>query len=70
MVSISHRPLPQAQNEYQVEPHPRYRHPIQRPPRQLLSPLVDSTRDVGFLFQGEVGEVRIRVEILDYASMR
>ena len=32
--------------------------------------LVDSTRDVGFLFQGEVGEVRIRVEILDYASMR
>ncbi|KAJ5230724.1 hypothetical protein N7489_011432 [Penicillium chrysogenum] len=32
--------------------------------------LVDSTRDVGFLFQGEVGEVRIRVEILDYASTR
>ena len=32
--------------------------------------LVDSTRDVGFLFQGEVGEVRIRVEILDYASVR
>jgi hypothetical protein len=32
--------------------------------------LVDSTRDVGFLFQGEVGEVRIRVEIFDSASMR
>ncbi|CAG8255661.1 unnamed protein product [Penicillium nalgiovense] len=32
--------------------------------------LVDSTRDVGFLLQGEVGEVRIRVEVLDYASTR
>ncbi|KGO64596.1 hypothetical protein PITC_093230 [Penicillium italicum] len=32
--------------------------------------LVDSTRDVGFLFQGEVGEVRVRVETLDYASTR
>ncbi|KAJ5206060.1 Leucine-rich repeat typical subtype [Penicillium cf. griseofulvum] len=29
--------------------------------------LVDSTRDVGFLFQNEVGEVRIRVEIPDFA---
>lgn len=25
--------------------------------------LVESTRDIGFLFQGEVGEVRIRVEV-------
>lgn len=25
--------------------------------------LVDSTRDIGFLFQGETGEVRIRVEV-------
>ncbi|KAJ5138607.1 Leucine-rich repeat typical subtype [Penicillium bovifimosum] len=25
--------------------------------------LVDSTRDIGFMFQGEVGEIRIRVEI-------
>ncbi|KAJ5597693.1 hypothetical protein N7537_007777 [Penicillium hordei] len=32
--------------------------------------LVDSTRDIGFLFQGEVGEVRIRVEVIDYASKR
>ncbi|EKV07377.1 Tubulin-specific chaperone, putative [Penicillium digitatum PHI26] len=32
--------------------------------------LVDSTRDVGFLFQGEVGEVRIRVETLGFASTR
>lgn len=32
--------------------------------------LVDSTRDIGFLFQGEVGEVRVRVEIPDYASTR
>lgn len=32
--------------------------------------LVDSTRDVGFLLQGEVGEVRLRVEVLDYASTR
>ncbi|OQE43157.1 hypothetical protein PENCOP_c003G05495 [Penicillium coprophilum] len=32
--------------------------------------LVDSTRDVGFLFQNEVGEVRIRVEIPDCASTR
>jgi hypothetical protein len=29
--------------------------------------LVDSTRDVGFLFQNEVGEVRIRVEVSDFA---
>ncbi|KAJ5504206.1 hypothetical protein N7463_007080 [Penicillium fimorum] len=32
--------------------------------------LVESTRDVGFLFQNEVGEVRIRVEIPDCASTR
>ncbi|KAJ5961868.1 hypothetical protein N7501_006809 [Penicillium viridicatum] len=32
--------------------------------------LVDSTRDIGFLFQSEVGEVRIRVEVIDYASRR
>lgn len=32
--------------------------------------LVDSTRDVGFLFQGEVGEVRIRVEVLDALSTK
>ncbi|KAJ5823339.1 hypothetical protein N7447_005679 [Penicillium robsamsonii] len=32
--------------------------------------LVDSTRDIGFLFQNEVGEVRIRVEIPDYAPAR
>lgn len=32
--------------------------------------LVDSTRDIGFLFQSEVGEVRIRVEVIDYASTR
>ncbi|KAJ5374884.1 hypothetical protein N7517_006890 [Penicillium concentricum] len=32
--------------------------------------LVDSTRDIGFLFQNEVGEVRIRVEISDCASTR
>lgn len=31
--------------------------------------LVDSTRDVGFLFQGEVGEVRIRVEVLHAVSV-
>lgn len=32
--------------------------------------LVDSTRDIGFLFQSEVGEVRIRVEVIDHASTR
>ncbi|KAF4768529.1 hypothetical protein HAV15_002858 [Penicillium sp. str.  len=32
--------------------------------------LVDSTRDIGFLFQGEAGEVRIRVEVIDNASTR
>lgn len=32
--------------------------------------LVDSTRDIGFLFQTEVGEIRIRVEVIDYASTR
>jgi hypothetical protein len=32
--------------------------------------LVDSTRDVGFLFQGEVGEVRIRIGMLDSVSTR
>ncbi|KAJ5779496.1 hypothetical protein N7457_007216 [Penicillium paradoxum] len=32
--------------------------------------LVESTRDIGFLFQGEVGEVRIRVDVLDTVSTR
>jgi hypothetical protein len=32
--------------------------------------LVDSARDIGFLFQGEVGEVRIRVEVPDSLSRK